>query len=75
MTIEKAEGKPGEAFRNLMALFFVFLLVSRKLPEILEAIIAFEAACVNQMSYLEILRRIKYSDISCSNLVHKRKYT
>ena len=50
-------------------------MVARKLPEILEAIIALEAGCVNQKSYLIVLRRIKYSDISYSHIVHKRKHT
>ena len=52
--------------------FFVFSSVARKLLEILEPIIEFEAGCVNLKSYLEVLKHMKRSDILCSHLVCKK---
>ena len=44
-----------ERASKILTTRFVFWLAARKLLEMLEQIIAFEAGCVNQKSYLEIL--------------------
>ena len=50
--------------------FFILIFFKKALGEV----IALGAGCFNQMSYLEILRRIKYAGISQINLVYKRKH-
>ena len=53
-------------------LIFLFQLVARKLLEILDKIVALKVGCVNQKSYLEILKHINRSSILCSHPARKR---
>ena len=83
----EAKGKYEEASGNFTAFFFVFWLVASYIKEasrnfrtnhsaLRQSFSAFwsEASYTNQKKYIEILGRIKCSDILCSHLVHKRKH-
>ena len=61
-------------WRGFQKVFFFFDWFQKKLLEILKTILALEAGCVNQKSYLEILEYIKRSDILCSYLARKRHW-
>ena len=58
----------------ILLLYFCIFIGCKKVSRIFRTNILLVAGCFNQISYLENLRRMKYSDILCSYLVHKRKH-
>ena len=83
----EAKGKHEEASENFTAFFFVFWLVASYIIEaprnfrtnhsaLRQSFSAFwsEASYTKQKKHLEILGRIKCSDILCCHLAHKRKH-
>ena len=83
----EAKGKREEASGNFTVFFFVFSLVASYIIEasrnfrtnhsaLRQSFSAFwlEASYTKQKKHLEILGRIKCSDILCCHLAHKRKH-